>query len=214
MKKLWLSILFIIIGLYVSAQTQLSEAQSNEIMASLTETATSMQTMQCRFVQSKTMAMLVEPSVSEGRMYFASPDRLRWEYVSPYPFALVVNGERIVKVTDGKVEVLEGNSGRMYQGIVSMIMGSASGKNLFDTSTFDVMLYDDNTFWKAEMTPKRRDMKRMFSRLVFHFDKKTQIIDHVEFIGSDGDVTLIRFEEMKMNERIGENLFNDQIKQR
>ena len=167
-------------------------------MASLTETATSMQTMQCRFVQSKTMAMLVEPSVSEGRMYFASPD----------------NGERIVKVTDGKAEVLEGNSGRMYQSIVSMIMGSASGKNLFDTSTFDVMLYDDNTFWKAEMTPKRRDMKRMFSQLVFHFDKKTQVINYVEFIGSDGDVTLIRFEEMKVNEGIGENLFNDQIKQR
>lgn len=177
-------------------------------MASLTETAASMQTMQCRFVQSKTMAMLAEPSVSEGRMYFASPDRLRWEYISPYPFALVVNGERIVKVTDGKAEVLEGNSGRMYQGIVSMIMGSASGKNLFDTSTFDVILYDDDTFWKAEMTPKRRDMKRMFSQLVFHFDKKTQVIDHVEFIGSGGDVTLIRFEEVRVNEGIYKQTFD------
>ena len=208
MKRILLSVLFVALGLFASAQTQLSEAQSNEIIVSLTETAASMQTMQCRFVQSKTMAILAEPSVSEGRMYFASPDRLRWEYISPYPFALVVNGERIVKVTDGKAEVLEGNSGRMYQGIVSMIMGSASGKNLFDTSTFDVILYDDNPFWKAEMTPKRRDMKRMFSQLVFHFDKKTQVIDHVEFIGSSGDVTLIRFEEMKVNEGIDEQTFD------
>ena len=208
MKRIMLSVLFVALGLFALAQTQLSEAQSNEIMASLTETATSMQTMQCRFVQSKTMAMLAEPSVSEGRMYFASPDRLRWEYISPYPFALVVNGERIVKVTDGKAEVLEGNSGRMYQGIVSMIMGSASGKNLFDTSTFDVILYDDGTFWKAEMTPKRRDMKRMFSQLVFHFDKKTQVIDHVEFIGSGGDVTLIRFEEVRVNEGIYKQTFD------
>lgn len=208
MKRILLSVLFVTLGLFASAQTQLSEAQSNEIMASLTETAASMQTMQCRFVQSKTMAMLAEPSVSEGRMYFVSPDRLRWEYISPYPFALVVNGERIVKVTDGKAEVLEGNSGRMYQGIVSMIMGSASGKNLFDTSTFDVILYDDGTFWKAEMTPKRRDMKRMFSQLVFHFDKKTQVIDHVEFIGSGGDVTLIRFEEVRVNEGIYKQTFD------
>ena len=208
MKRILLSVLFVALDLFASAQTQLSEAQSNEIMASLTETAASMQTMQCRFVQSKTMAMLAEPSVSEGRMYFASPDRLRWEYISPYPFALVVNGERIVKVTDGKAEVLEGNSGRMYQSIVSMIMGSASGKNLFDTSTFDVILYDDGTFWKAEMTPKRRDMKRMFSQLVFHFDKKTQVIDHVEFIGSGGDVTLIRFEEVRVNEGIYKQTFD------
>ena len=113
--------MFVAFGLFASAQTPLSEAQSNEIIASLTETASSMQTMQCRFVQSKTMAMLAEPSVAEGKMYFASPDRLRWEYVKPYAFALVVNGERIVKVTDGQAEVLDGNSGRMYQGITSMI---------------------------------------------------------------------------------------------
>ena len=207
MKRIVLSILFVAVGLFVSAQTQLSETQSQEIMASLTETAASMQTMQCRFIQSKTMAMLTEPSVSEGQMYFSSPDRMRWEYLTPYPFALVVNGERIVKVTDGKSEVLEGNSGRMYQGIVGMIMGSASGKKMFDTSTFDVVLYDDGAFWKAEMTPKRRDMKRMFSQLVFYFDKKSQVVDHVEFNGVSGDVTEIRFVEVRVNEEIGEEKF-------
>lgn len=207
MKRLWLFVLFVALGLFATAQTPLSEAQSNEIMASLTKTASSMQTMQCRFVQSKTMSMLAEPSVSEGKMYFASPDRLRWEYVKPYAFALVVNGERIVKVTDGQAEALDGNSGRMYQGITSMIMGSASGKKLFDATTFDIVLYDDGAYWKAEMTPKRRDMKRMFSQLVFHFDKKTQVIDHVEFLDPKGDNTVIRFEEIRLNEKIGEEQF-------
>ena len=207
MKRLWLSVLFMALGLFATAQTPLSEAQSNEIMASLTKTASSMQTMQCRFVQSKTMSMLAEPSVSEGKMYFASPDRLRWEYVKPYAFALVVNGERIVKVTDGQAEALDGNSGRMYQGITSMIMSSASGKKLFDATTFDIVLYDDGACWKAEMTPKRRDMKRMFSQLVFHFDKKTQVIDHVEFLDPKGDNTVIRFEEIRLNEKIGEEQF-------
>ena len=207
MKRLWLFVLFLALGLFATAQTPLSEAQSNEIMASLTKTASSMQTMQCRFVQSKTMSMLAEPSVSEGKMYFASPDRLRWEYMTPYAFALVVNGERIVKVTDGQAEALDGNSGRMYQGITSMIMGSASGKKLFDATTFDIVLYDDGACWKAEMTPKRRDMKRMFSQLVFHFDKKTQVIDHVEFLDPKGDNTVIRFEEIRLNEKIGEEQF-------
>lgn len=207
MKRLWLSVLFVAFGLFASAQTQLSEAQSKEVMASLTEAASSMQTMQCRFVQSKTMAMLAEPSVSEGTMHFASPDRLRWEYTKPYAFALVVNGERIVKVTDGQTEVLEGNAGRMYQGIVSMIMGSASGKKLFDATAFDVVMFDDDAFWKAEMTPKRRDMKRMFSQLVFHFDKKTQAIDHVEFIEPKGDKTLIRFVDVCLDGPIDDTFF-------
>ena len=207
MKKLLLSIVFIAFSLMVSAQTQLSESQSNEVIASLTKAAASMQSMQCRFVQEKTSAMLAEPSVAEGTMHYAAPDRMRWEYTTPYAFALVVNGDRIVKVTDGKAEVLEGNAGHMYQGMVNLIMGSASGKKLFDTTVFDIVLYDDNGFWRADMTPKRRDMKRMFSQLVFRFDKKTNGISRVEFMEAGGGVTSIRFEEIRLNEKIGEEKF-------
>ena len=189
------------------AQKPLTEVESQKVMATLTETAASMKTLQCRFVQEKTSSMLAEPSVAEGTMYFAAPDQLRWEYTSPYAFALVVNGDRIEKVTDGKTEVLDGKSGRMYQGMVGLIMGSASGKNLFDTSVFDVALYDEDTYWRADMTPKRRDMKRMFSQLVFRFDKKTNGISRVEFKDAGGDVTSIRFEDIKLNEAIDNSVF-------
>ena len=90
---------------------------------------------------------------------------------------------------------------------VMLAPGRGQGKKLFDATTFDIVLYDDGACWKAEMTPKRRDMKRMFSQLVFRFDKKTNGINHVEFIGSNNDVTSIRFEEMKMNEKVDDKLF-------
>ena len=209
MKRLFLIWVLAFMVLTIYAQPRLSEKQSQEVMSQLSQAAASMQTMQCRFIQSKTMAMLAEPSVSEGKMYFSSPDRLRWEYTKPYAFALVVNGERIVKVTDGKAEVLEGNAGRMYQGIVNIIMGSASGKKMFDATVFDIALFDDDVLWKAEMTPKRRDMKRMFSQLVFYFDKKSQGIDHVEFIEPKGDKTMIQFENVRLNEVINDSFFKE-----
>ena len=209
MKKKSILLLFALLSIGVWAQNEksLSEAESQKVVATLTEGATSMQTLQCRFVQEKTSMMLAEPTVAKGTMHYAAPDRMRWEYTEPYAFALVVNGERIVKVTDGKAEILEGNSSRMYQGMVSIIMGSASGKKLFDTTVFDVKMYDDDAFWRAEMTPKRRDMKRMFSQLVFRFDKKTNGISRVEFKDASGDVTSIRFEDMRLNEAIGEDSF-------
>lgn len=209
MKRILMIVMAVAMATVAVAQTDvpLSDKQSQEVMAQLTEAAMGMKTMQCRFVQSKVSTMLAEPSVAEGTMHFASPDKMRWEYIMPYAFALVVNGDRIVKVTDGKDEVLDGKSGRMYQGMVGLIMGSASGKKLFDTSVFDVVMYDDDTFWRAEMTPKRRDMKRMFSQLVFRFDKKTKGISRVEFKDAGGDLTSIRFEDIKLNEAIGEKVF-------
>ena len=208
-KKAIFVLLLALLSTSVWAQSEkpLSEAESQKVVASLTQAAFSMQTLQCRFVQEKTSSMLAEPSIAKGTMQYAVPDKLRWEYTEPYAFALVVNGEQIVKVTDGKAETLDGKSSRMYQGMVSLIMGSASGKKLFDPSVFDVALYDDNVFWRAEMTPKRRDMKRMFSQLVFRFDKKTNGISRVEFKDAGGDVTSIRFEEIKLNEAIEEEKF-------
>ena len=208
-KKTILLVLFVLLGVSVWAQNEkpLTEIESQKVVAELTEAAASIQTLQCRFMQEKISSMLAEPTVAEGTMHYAAPDRLRWEYTKPYAFALVVNGERIVKVTDGKAEMVDGKSNRMYQGIVSIIMGSASGKKLFDTSVFDVVMYDDNEFWRAEMTPKRRDMKRMFSQLVFRFDKKSKVISRVEFKEAGGDITSIRFEDIKLNEAIGEGKF-------
>ena len=210
MKKKTLFLLLLALlttSVWAQSEKPLSEAESQKVVASLTQAASSMQTLQCRFVQEKTSSMLAEPSIAKGTMHYAAPDRMRWEYTEPYAFALVVNGEQIVKVTDGKAETLDAKSGRMYQGMVGLIMGSASGKKLFDSTVFDVALYDDNEFWRAEMTPKRRDMKRMFSQLVFRFDKKTNGISRVEFKDAGGDVTSIRFEEMRLNEAIEEKVF-------
>ena len=208
-KKAVFILLLALLSTSVWAQNEkpLTEAESQKVISALTQAASSMQTLQCRFVQEKTSSMLAEPSIAKGTMHYASPDRMRWEYTEPYAFALVVNGEQITKVTDGKAETLDGKSSRMYQGMVSLIMGSASGKKLFDASVFDVALYDDNEFWRAEMTPKRRDMKRMFSQLVFRFDKKTNGISRVEFKDAGGDVTSIRFEDMKLNEVMDDNVF-------
>ena len=65
---------------------------------------------------------------------------------------------------------------------------------------FDVVITDDGEFWKAEMKPKKNNMKRMFSMLIFYFGKDNNIINKVEMFESGGDVTTIQFYDMKINE--------------
>lgn len=197
MKRILFLLFLIFVGTITIAQNPLNDAQSQEVIRQLTEKAISMRTMRCRFVQEKTSAMLTEPIVAEGTMEYTAPNHLRWEYTKPYSFALVVEGERITKITDNRSEVLEGNASRMYQGLANIIVGSASGQKLFDTTVFDVALFDDGDRWKAEMTPKRRDMKRMFGLLTLLFDKETQIISGVRLVEAGGDVTSIRFEDIQ-----------------
>lgn len=174
-------------------------AQSNdEIMAKLTQAAASMKSMQCNFTQNKTMSMLAEPTVSKGRMCYVSPDKMKWEYTDPYPFAIKVNGDKMTKVADGKEEILD-TKNRMYQGMMKIIMSSATGKNLFDKSTFDVTISSDGNFWRADMKPKKSDMKRMFSTMTFYFEKKRDIINKVVLTEANGDNTTIQFTDIILN---------------
>ena len=194
MKKLYLIGFMLLTSVFSFSQTQ------EVIMETLTNAAASMQCMNCRFTQQKTMAMLAEPTVSEGLMSYNSPDKMRWEYTSPYSFALVVDGDKITKITDGNEELLDAKSGRMYQGIVNIIMSSATGKKLFDKTMFNVDIQDVGKFWKAEMKPKKQNMKRMFSMLTFYFGKTDNIINKVEMTETGGDITTIQFYDMKINE--------------
>ena len=194
MKKLYLIGFMLLTSVFSFSQTQ------EVIMETLTNAAASMQCMNCRFTQQKTMTMLAEPTVSEGLMSYNSPDKMRWEYTSPYSFALVVDGDKITKITDGNEELLDAKSGRMYQGIVNIIMSSATGKKLFDKTMFNVDIQDVGEFWKAEMKPKKQNMKRMFSMLTFYFGKTDNIINKVEMTEAGGDMTTIQFYNMKINE--------------
>ena len=207
MKKWLFSIVLFTWAGFASAQVQLSVEQQKELISSVTKITSSMQTMKCNFIQQKTTAMLMEPTVSKGVMYYVSPDKMRWEYIEPYSFALVFNGEKIIRIREGKAEVLEANQGKMYKSLADLMIGCVLGNKLFDTSAFDMVFYDEGSFWKMEMTPKRRDMKRMINQLVFCFDKTKSIVSQVEYIESNGDTTMIRFEDVQMNEIVETSLF-------
>ena len=45
------------------------------------------------------------------------------------------------------------------------------------------------------------------SRLTFCFDKKSEIINRVEFTEASGDVTVIQFKDMVLNRDIDDKLF-------
>ena len=192
MKRITLIIIALVASISCFAQS------NDEIMAKLTQAAASMKSMQCNFTQNKTMSMLAEPTVSKGRMCYVSPDKMKWEYTDPYPFAIKVNGDKMTKIADGKEEILD-TKNRMYQGMMKIIMSSATGKNLFDKSTFDVTISSDGNFWRADMKPKKSDMKRMFSTMTFYFEKKRDIINKVVLTEANGDNTTIQFTDIILN---------------
>ena len=211
MKKLGLILLFSVMSVFASAQSTvpLSENRCEEVIQEITKATQATKTIQCRFVQSKVMAMLAEPSVSEGKMYYVAPDRMCWEYEKPYSSSFIVNGEQIIRTNDGKTEITDANSNRMFKGLSDFIMGCISGQKLFDKTAFNIMVFDEGNDWRAELFPLKRDMKRMFQTIVFRFDKKVLNINSMEMTGPNGDVTRIQFMDVVSNQPIKDVIFGN-----
>ena len=68
-------------------------ASAQENILDRLKAANTYETLQLSFVQTRHSAMLTKDLRSEGRMVLASPDRIRWEVLKPYPSVFVSSGE-------------------------------------------------------------------------------------------------------------------------
>ena len=55
----------------------------------------SSKTLEARFVQRQESSLLVAPEESRGTFSYAAPDRVRWEYLSPNPISVVIQGSEM-----------------------------------------------------------------------------------------------------------------------
>lgn len=139
----------------------------------------------CSFVQTRQSAMLQDKAVSEGRMYFSAPDKVRWEYVSPFRHVFVMAGDKAFVFSDGKRQELDMGRAGMFKGIASIMLAGVSGE-----SSDSFRIVRDGS--RMTLTPLRRDMKKMFAKveLVLSDDGLPVTVSITE---SNGDSTLIEF---------------------
>ena len=80
--------------LSLSAQTPLSQQEAQQVLSQISAAAQQTKTLQAQFVQTKTLKMLNHRLVSRGRMSYAQPTQLRWEYSTPTHYVFVLSGIR------------------------------------------------------------------------------------------------------------------------
>ena len=158
------------------------------IIQKMAAAAGEIRTVQCNFTQTKHTKLLREGQVSKGRMSCQLPDKLRWEYTSPHASTILLD---------------ETNKGQGFAGsIARLIMNSVAGKCLTDAKAFQVTAKEMPTGYEATLVPLKKEMKRMFTRLVLHFDVRQSTVTEVELHEKNGDSTIIELHDIHINEEL------------
>lgn len=168
-----------------------AQTDSDAIIEKVVNAGRNMKTMKCSFTQTFTTPMLQEPSVSKGRIVYLSDSRLKIAYTEPEAYSIkVVDGQVTLTGKDGDNELgLVAN--RIARGITTMMMGLMKGDELSDTKAFTNKARVENNLWVIDMLPRRKDLKRMFSKVILIFDPQTRLLVSMEMLQEDGGSSLI-----------------------
>ena len=178
----------------LSAQT-LSE---QEIIRKMASVAQATKSIQANFTQTRYSKMLKEAQVSDGKMFCQQPDKLRWEYTSPRQSALILDGTG----TDARLTKegsKDGGRNKFAGEMARLIMNSVAGKSLTDNTAFEVSAEALPTEYVATLLPLRKEMKRMYAKLVLHFDIKQSTVNKVELHEKNGNRTVIELHDIQTN---------------
>lgn len=185
-----------------------SQNANQQIIDKINTAASKLTTMQCDFVQTKRVKLLNDRMISKGKMYYSQPNKLRWEYTSPYTYTFILSGNKVTLKKGGKDNVIDVNQNKMFREIVNIMMNSVVGKCLSDRKSFKTMVKDTPSEWVATLTPQSKELKQMFTKIILHFNKQKSVIVKVEMFEKNGDTTSIVLENIVTNKRINESVYS------
>ncbi len=178
-----------------------------EFRKSFADATASIESVQSGFTQEKTLTMLSEKMNSTGKFWYRKKDKLRMEYIHPYPYLMILNGGKIF-VKDGQKEnQFSASSGKIFQQVNRILIDCVSG-NMLNNPDFQARIFENTGSFLIEFQPLAKNLKELYKNINIVIDKKEYTATVVEMTEVSGDKTIIRFQNKVLNAPIPDSVFN------
>lgn len=206
MKKIATIFCMLLCALSVMA-APLTAQQKQDVIGRINKAASGLKSMSCSFTQTKYLSLLSDRVVSEGKMNYKQPNKLRWEYTIPYQYLFIFNGTKVYVGNKSRKDVIDTNTNKVFKEVARIMMSTVTGTALSNSSDFSIDVADGNTLWQITLVPKRKEMKKMFSKIVLLFNKSNLMIAEINIYENNNDRTNIKLKNIKTNGVVNETLF-------
>jgi len=164
------------------------------------------QSIESDFVQEKNMSVLSEKIITKGHFYFKKENMLRWEYLDPFNYVIILNKDKVTIKDDNKVSRYDMNANKMFRSINDMMINSVQG-NVLDSKDYTIKLMENQHYFLVEMTPVVKETKAFLKTINLYFSRTSYTVSRVKMTEVSGDYTSIEFVNQKKNESIPDSKF-------
>jgi len=165
-------------------------------------------TLEAHFVQRQENEFLLEPEESRGVFSYASPNRVRWEYLSPKPITMIIDETTLTTWYRDLERVEEMRVGKYSERILRYLGASNSMTSLLEY--FDVRAAFPNDWsepYRLELTPRFERIAKKLRSLTIWIDPQAFIPQRLRYEGGDGSVTEYIFTDLTINAELPPDRF-------
>lgn len=187
-------LLFVVFSSFLAYPAQAKKAPTldSSSVSSLLKAFSSMKGLEADFVETKHLQLLMKPLVSKGKIYFARPNLLCRITQSPQVSRVIVNPQRAVIKSNGKVKTISLREHKEVSALVNALLWILSGDQKRLSQAFDAHLAADPKSWTLSLKPKPKNLRALVQKIIVRGNRRS--VASIEVLESNGDrsVTTIR----------------------
>lgn len=165
----------------------------------LTTVTAGINTIESDFAQEKKLSILSNTLVSKGHFCFRRENNIRWEYLQPYKYLIIISRDKIYIKEEKDQKQYDIQSNRMFQEMNRFISGCIQGDILKNDKEYKIGYFEDSRYYFVTLVPVSEKMRQMLNEIQIWFDRSDLTVSRIRMMESGGDYTRIDFVNKKQN---------------
>jgi outer membrane lipoprotein carrier protein len=184
-------------------------ADTPAILKSLESAGRSLKTMKASFVETKVLVLLNEKQETKGDVLLQVPGRLRWDYKSPQPSAMVIKDGRFSRYIPKSKQVFRGQAKGEADLLVGFGPGAAGLGKKYEVTLVGEESVSGMPTYVLDLKPRPDQASSgLFSGIRLWVDKSRSIPVQTRLTEPTGDHTTIRFTRVVLNGPVSGSAFD------
>jgi outer membrane lipoprotein-sorting protein len=198
--------------IFAVATSKLFGADGNALLSKWLEAQSKIQTWSADFTQTRTLKSFAQPLTSSGHVWFAAPDRFRWELGNP-PQTIAVKNPAEMLVIYPKLKRAERypfglvKSGMWKDALTLLEAGFPRDRKELESRFNIEKISVENGVCELQLQPKSTSARKMMPQIKIAFGTDDFSLKATELQFADGSTMRNDFKNPKLNETFADDLF-------
>ena len=181
-----------------------------DVVAKVDKAKASVETLSGEFTQKNRVKLFKQELTSKGRLYFKKPRQIRWEYLSPDPSVLILDGTKATLTAPGAPpQVFDLEKDATMRAIFDQLLTwLGPGSLAAARADYDLATAGTAAAPLLQLTPKpTSNIAKAFSRIDLRLDPKTWLMKSILLVEKNGDEKEIDFSKLQRNSKLPSDAF-------